>query len=369
VLRVFDLSGTFLAELDAYESLIWTRRWHRPGQFELQINRHTHGADALLLGHVVVLGNDPARAGIIAHREISLDERGKGSEMWEVRGTSLAGILTRRIVVPPAGCGHDSISDSPAETVMHHYVKAQAVEPENPARAIPLLALGADKGRGSTLSWRSRYKNLVEELEAISIASGLGWNVLLTLEPWGWVFEVFEGQDLTAGQVDNPPIIFSPDFDTLRSQRYAESEVNYRNVAYVAGQGELEGREIEIVGDGEGLDRLEAFVDARDVDLGNTSLLQARGKQYLAEMNTSRLLEAEVLTKGPFEYGKDWDLGDIVTVQNRDWGVTMDARIVEVREIYEPGGFRLEVEFGTGWPTLLSELRREIRQFGLVLRR
>lgn len=366
MLRVFNPTGTLLGELDAVASVSWTRRWHRPGEFELRVNRHVRYADTLQLGNVVVLGNDPRRAGIIVHREIELGEEGKGGEVWRVRGVSLAGVLARRIVVPPVGQSHDTAS-GPAESVMKHYVGTQAVSPADPARKIAQLAIATDQGRGSSLSWQSRYKSLAEELEAISVASGLGWGVYLQFDPWAWVFEVYQGRDLTAGQAVNPPVIFSPDFDAVRTQRYAESTANYRNVAYTAGQGEGELRTVVVVGTASGLDRLEVFVDARD--LADPTALQARGEQALAEMKTDRLLEAEILPHSPFRYREDWDLGDVVTVQNKAWGVTMDARVVAVREIHEPSGFRLEVEFGTGWPTLLSELRREIRQFGLELRR
>lgn len=366
MIRAFSPTGTLLGELDAVASVSWTRRWHKPGEFELRVNRHVKYADTLALGNVVVLQNDPRRAGLIVHREIELGEEGKGGEVWRVRGVSLAGVLGRRITVPPAGQAYDAVS-GPAETVMKHYVSTQAVNPTDTARAISQLAVASDLGRGPTLSWQSRYKGLAEELEAISVASGLGWDVWLQFSPWAWLFEVYEGRDLTAGQSTNPPVIFSPDFDAIRSQRYAESEANYRNVAYVGGQGEGVDRVVVTVGNASGLGRLEVFVDARD--LAEQAALQARGEQHLAELHVDRLFEAEILPHRPFRYREDWDLGDVVTIQNKAWGVTMDARVVAVREIHEPSGFRLEVEFGTGWPTLLSELRREIRQFGLELRR
>ena len=51
--------------------------------------------------------------------------------------------------------------------------------------------------------------------------------------------------------------------------------------------------------------------------------------------------DTEILTQGPYHYGQDWDLGDVVTVQNRKWGVTLDSRITEITEVYEPAGFEL----------------------------
>jgi hypothetical protein len=73
--------------------------------------------------------------------------------------------------------------------------------------------------------------------------------------------------------------------------------------------------------------------------------------------------QAEVLTQGPFLYGVDWDVGDVVTVQNKDWNLTMDTRITEVTETYEPGGFRLSVVFGNSLPTLSQKLKSALGEF------
>ena len=45
-------------------------------------------------------------------------------------------------------------------------------------------------------------------------------------------------KNLSYGQVDNPPYIFSLDYDNIKKQNYIESNIGYKNVGYVAGQGE-----------------------------------------------------------------------------------------------------------------------------------
>ncbi|WP_281168138.1 Gp37-like protein [Desulfoscipio gibsoniae] len=60
---------------------------------------------------------------------------------------------------------------------------------------------------------------------------------------------------------------------------------------------------------------------------------------------------SEVLTNGFFQYEVDWDSGDLVTVQNKAWNLTMDTRITEVEETYETGGFKLNVTFGHTLPS------------------
>ncbi len=72
--------------------------------------------------------------------------------------------------------------------------------------------------------------------------------------------------------------------------------------------------------------------------------------------------DTEILTRGPYKYGVDWNLGDVVTIQNKQWGVTLDSRITEVTEIYEPAGFQLRATFGSNIPTLVERVKKELDQ-------
>lgn len=67
------------------------------------------------------------------------------------------------------------------------------------------------------------------------------------------------------------------------------------------------------------------------------------------------------MTGGPFKYEVDWHLGDIPTLQNKDWGVTLDSRITEVTEVIErETGQQLSVVFGLSRPTLISKIKQEL---------
>src|SRR5690606_10215578 len=122
-------------------------------------------------------------------------------------------------------------------------------------RIIPNLTITTDLARGASIKWQSRYKNLADELTEISELTGLGWSVALDYVNQTWVFDVAEGRDLTTSQAVNPPVIFAPQFDSLKTLEYATSDLNYRSVAYVAGQGEGADRRVITTGGGDGLSR------------------------------------------------------------------------------------------------------------------
>lgn len=176
------------------------------------------------------------------------------------------------------------------------------------------------------------------------------------------MFDAYSGRDLTAGQIVSPPVNFSPEFGNIHVQEFIDSLIDFGNYAFVAGQGEGAEREIVTVGgETSGLDKHVIFVDARDVE--NAADLFSRGEAKLAERQRVLSLQSEVLIVGPFAYQQDWEVGDLVTVQNKNWGLTMDSRVTEVEEIYEAGVFRLNVTFGYNLPSLSKKLKTALGEF------
>lgn len=367
--RNFDLLG----EIDDYESLQLIRSWHGIGHIELRINRYKQHADKLNRGCIIFPHDYLNKGYVIRHKEIELDEQGKISENWIIRAMSLKDWIAQRITYPPSHTAYDNKNGN-ARSVMHHYVNNNIINPADVNRQMQDIVLSDNLNRGPNVSWQSRFKNLAEELEKISIQSGLGWNIDIDYVAEKYVFKVLEGRDLTTGQSNLPPVIFSPEFDSLGQLTYVESQLDYKNYAVVGGQGEgVDRRIVMSENDVSGFERYELFVDARDVEEETDDdppqpipvpqieeRLQNRGNQKLAEHEQEIYMEGQALTKSPFEYEKDYDLGDMVTLQNKDWNVTMDARITEVTEIYEPSGQKIELTFGNDRPTLIDKIKQEI---------
>lgn len=222
-----DLQG----EVDNYLSLSFCRSCHFPGEFQLVINRKIQNADKLEINHLIMLGADKFKAGIIRHKEIKAGELGE--EMLIVKGFSLGTILRQRITIPPVGEAHD-IQEADAETVMKHYVQRNCLDV--PGMEFAILNINPNQNRGDVIKWQSRYKNLGEELEQISRLTNLGWHIYPDFNLKKWVFDIYKGRDFSAGQQLNPPVIFSPEFDNIKSQEFIDSLIGYGNYAIVAGQ-------------------------------------------------------------------------------------------------------------------------------------
>lgn len=352
MIKIIDNSFNFLGEIDDYESLIFTRSYSGIGSFELRINANKNSVDKLQNENIIFLTDK--KAGVILHREIDTANQ----ETLIVKGLTLKAYIGRRITIPPVGLAYDYKNDQ-AESIIKHYVVANCVTPTDGQRALNDLVVSADQNRGGQIIYQTRLKNLAEEIEAIANISGLGWDVTLDLVNKKFVFEVYEGRDLTAGQVLLPPAIFSIDYDNISSQKLIDSKINYRNIGYVGGQGEGAGRTIEVVGDAvSDLARLETFIDARDISDGTD--LGERGLQKLKEFVEVLAFDNDILAKSNLIYEQDFDIGDIVTAVSKKWNVTLNSRITEITEVYEPAGFKVSAVFGNDVPTLIQKIKKEI---------
>lgn len=369
-IRIMTRDFHLLDEIKLYSSLQIIRSWHGIGYIELRINRYLKGADKLLRGRIIFPHKYLNKGYIILHKEIELDENGKVTENWIIRAQSLKSWFSERLTNPPIGKAQDAIT-ADAETVMRHYVHNNVINPVDPGDIIHDLVMDENLHRGEQIEWQSRYKVLSSELEKIGLLSGLGWNIEIDLENKQYIFKVLEGRSLVESQSILPPAIFSPEFGTLKQLKYVESELEYKNFAVVAGQGEGADRRIVTVGDAVGADRRVLFVDARDIAEEKESgqpipveqieeALRQRGLQKLAEHQQEIYLEGQVLEQSRLIYQRDFDLGDIGTLQSKDWGATMDARITEVKEIYEPGKTGIDLTFGNDRPTLISKIKQEL---------
>ncbi len=343
-INIIDRDFNLLGRIDNYQSLIATKKWHGTGSLKLHLHAGNIYADKLIKENIIFTRSD--KAYIILYREINSAD-GK----MIITGRELKSYLSRWLIFPPSGRAYFRLNTN-IETIMKEYVSSTLER-----KGITNIHVEPDQGRGIKTVYQSRYKNLADELEKLSRVSGLGWDIRLDLDNRQFVFDVIEGKDRTIGQDELPPAIFSIEYDNISEQSLVDSKLNYANIAVVAGRGDGADRKIAIVGDTQGLDSFELFVDARDLE--NTEDLPGRGEQKLTERQEIFMFDSKIVTDGNLVYEKDFNLGDIVTVQNKDWDIVADKRIAETTEIYEREGFKLEVDFGESLPTIIDKIKQE----------
>lgn len=366
-IRVIDKDFVFCALLDGCSSIQWTRKLWEVGTFEIHIDLHQEGAAELQPGRIVFL--DERRTGIITYYEVQ--ESRKGAEVV-AKGSELKDLCRRRLTVPgqvedTQYYGYDrypalEAPDAAVESVIKHYVGRHMVSPDDPNRAFPRLVIALDQQRGDLMRWQSRFETLDVVFKEIGEMYGMGYEIQLDLGNGLFVFDVVPGEDHTAGS--SSPVIFSSGWENVANVKYSEDESKWMNTGYAGGAGEDEARLIQTVFENDvitsGFGRSETWLDCGSIDLVDDLLYE--GKYKLKDKTLIRALTGDVLPAGPFVYLRDWDLGDIVTVQSRAAGIELDTQITEVKESYEQGRADIKPTFGKRTKNVLDE----IRQIGVV---
>jgi hypothetical protein len=352
MLKIFDAAFNIIGEIRSLQKLQINHKWHETSICTFTIHRTTKYVDFLEDDILIMLQNDPNLMFIITDKKYN-DNR------WEFTALGASCLLNRRITEPPAGADTDKYTNAPVETIMKSLVDKNAINPTNADRKILNLVNEPDTGRGGNITvFESRYKNLSEELFALSLSSGAGWGISLNMELLQLQFNIYIGRDLAYNTTGAPYVVFSPEFKNISDQEYSKTTSNYKNVAYAAGQGEGAARNIQIVGAAAGQARREVFIDARD--LSDDTILADRGAEKLNEYKVIESFECEVIQSGRFQYKRDYLLGDIVSVQNRQIGKTLDARIIEIEESYEGNKRTIKPVFDNKTPTVFQVIKREL---------
>ena len=227
--------------------------------------------------------------------------------------------------------------------------------------AIPLLELGEKCGDATQVCFQTTWKNCGTMLTKLAKSSGLGYRVRPDFRKKKLYFEVYKGTDHTVLQLENPHVIFSKPYENLNDVTYTYDDKKYGTVFYVGGEGEGEQRKIVrlALGEENGTELREVFIDAKDVrqeelsDSEYEDVLLERGREKAADYVKIESIEAEV-EDANFIYKKDWDIGDLVTVRKKEWGITLNERVTEVQEVYEDGGMSITPTFGDALPETLD---------------
>lgn len=360
---VFNPNIELVHVIDEFTSLIWTRRYYKPGEFELHVPLTSDNIKYLIRDNIIYKKGDN-EAGYIETRQIELDD--KGQETLQIKGKFLVNYLNDRI-----NWGQLMFSGF-SEVLMRKLVNDNCINPTNINRKIPLLILEELKGYSEKIEYQNSYGNIVEELEKIATTNDLGYRINFNHINKSLRFEVYKGVNRSVNQSLIAPCIFSREFENILNQTYIESNNNFKNTALVAGEGEGPNRTLVTINNSNtGLKRRELFVDARDLqkivndvtltdqEYKNTSI--QRGNEKLAEYTEIKTFESKVNTQGNNIYKVDYDLGDIVTIADRKWGLRVDTRITEIEEVYEGSKVEINPTFGSNIPTLMDNFKRMVR--------
>lgn len=371
--------------VDAASSIIWKSTYYGVGEFEIYVMATPDMVAMLQEGNYVTRQND-YNVGII--EKIKKTESPQDGKMIAASGRFVKSILDRRVVYDGYvdGIGLEYVwrvkpttLSGNVETAVRGLIYSNAINcPFEQKRNIPEIywtdddvtglaeKIVVDDGSGTEVDADKQvtYKGLLDYSEQVLEEYGLGAKMWLDKERLLFRYKVYKGTDRSRDSGTDAPIVFSKEFDNLASTDYSLDSQGYKTFALIGGEGEGTDRKCAVA-DGNyksGLDRRETFVDASSLASTYTDedetehsygtseyrkMLEAQGRQSLAELVKVETFDGEIdMTNSLLAYGEDYGLGDIVTIEDKDLGKYINARILSVTEVQDENGYKIDIEYG-----------------------
>lgn len=341
-LTVLDKSMEPVGILEDYSSLIWTARYYKVGDFEIVVSNDEFHRNLLQKGFYLTR-NDDEYAGIIEDLEADLNE--DLGEVIIITGRFLSCILGRRIIAQQTQL-YGTVSNG-----ILNLINDAVIYPVIEKRKIPNFMV-IPTTFTERLEAQYTGKNLLTTIEDICESNLIGFKTLLSDKKFN--FTLYKGIDRSYGQNINPHVVFSDEYDNLISSKYSEVTSSKVTNVLVAGEGEGLARKIlwVTVDDPEGLDRYEMYQDQRNMSTNQGDITDA---EYFLQMQQTGLENITQITSAfegkvyfdSIEYRKDVNIGDVVSIENKKWGIYINTRLIEVIEsINEAGEYEISPTFG-----------------------
>ena len=297
-----------------WKSLQFKRMHRGAGAFALTLNNFDD-SDYLAEDNIIIMNTD---AYII--ESVHRYKNSYGEATLEIAGRHINSLLERRIVQSVTINTTDTI-----ETQLYKLITDNIISPSLSARKVEHFYNAASKGTAmkAASSYTLEKLSLLEAVNRICGYSDLGYRITYQPEQQRYEFEVYQGRDLSDA------VFFGEDYANVsEGEIYLQSE-EYRNAG-------LKGSSWQ--GTAEGLDRREVFL-ADDESLSDYARLVS--------------VDGMILDTEQFIYRQDWDLGDIVTYEEKSLGFAAQNPILEIKETHDTR-LTIEVTFGQRVPTIFD---------------
>ena len=149
------------------------------------------------------------------------------------------------------------------ETKIRALVKKYAID--DSTQKVPKLQLGELQGYTESIDTQITGEELSVALYSLLNPYGMSWELKYDFENDVIYFNILKGKDRTQDQTENTWATFSTSRENIRSTEYLYDDSDYKNYAYVAGEGEGNNRTVVEVDESHGEKIRALYVDARDL--------------------------------------------------------------------------------------------------------
>lgn len=374
ILDIFDKNFIRIDEVAEYTYASYTNPLNGSGSFELQMALNDVAKNIVKNGEYILFELDVL--GVITFINPTVNEETGEIELI-AKGYLVKCVLDRRCFPNP------KTYTGTTTTVTRKMVEDNCVSPTDVKRQMPIILSTNPQynpaSDQSEVSVQITGDVLQTKIESLLEAEEMGYDIVPILTQTtisGLEYRVIKGSDRTVGNTEeNDAVVFSTDLKNVLNSSYVVNKNDYRNFAYVAGEGEGSERVLIEMGDtvSTGLDRYELYVDARDIqseeidEIGETVTLTpeeylerllTRGNEKLSEHLKAESYSAGISQSSQFVYGQDYFLGDLVTIQDPSLEMEINARVTEIQATSIGERTMIDVTFGYYKLSTATKLKR-----------
>lgn len=361
--NVFEQVGV----VNAFTSMSWPTTYRGYGEFKFACPVTDETKKLIVEGNWIWC-DGYKNAGIIETVHAENDDDGVFT--YEVSGFTLEFLLTNRIV-----WGMYNASNKDVSTIAMEIVNSSCVNPSDAVRKYKWLSLGKDAKLGGKITKQQTGDDVYSVLDEMLADVGLGFSIDFFPAEKKLEFNVISGIDRSINQSSVEVIMLSTDMEDVLTSAYDSSIQDEKTIAFVQAEDSGKNRKSTTTGDESktGFDRKELYVDARDIRSSTTGgqtmtdneyveAMKQRGLEKLSGYVKSQSFEASIRVFGDTQYtfGKDYFVGDKITMQDTRLGVQVDAIISEAEEDFEDT-YGLSLTVGFSNLTILQKIDRTSR--------
>lgn len=327
--------------------VIWTTRYYKTGDFELYVSRNEDNLKYILTGYYVIREDeDEDNIGVID--DITITSTPTQGDMIKVTGKLAEGFFLNSRVISQQTQLYGNVQNA-----IRNLLITNIISPADINRKIDFIELGElDTNITENIEMQTTGDNLLAKTEEICEEKKIGFR--MTYKNNKLIFKLYKGKDRSYFQTENPYVVFSDKYDNLSESSYIKTNSNIKNFAYVAGEGEGLDRKIvqaysKTIPTGQ--DRFEVWVDQRNISSNDEEITEKELNNQMFEeglenlVGISEALDGKIILK-TYTYKKDFSLGDIVQLEQNQWGLGVPMRIIECIESINNTGKTIVLTFG-----------------------
>ena len=334
-------------------NLQWNRKYHEPGSFSVQLPLSQYSPDIKF-----IYTKDRPEIGRVVQTNFLSQQ---GYQYIQLSGYFEENELNRHIVYQK---GTSNIINSPtwaessgaAETVAYAFFNGFKDISTSSITSSLGIQSGTSLGRGKKAVHTRNGEFLGSKVYDILKPSGMSYHVLYDFVGSIKTFEVWSGLDRTEENTEgNNPIVFSTKYGNIKNPNILISEENYKNAGIVTNEQVDENTSTfttrAVFEESDAGQYIMTYVQSvlNKNEYSASAFLSALDNEVVnALYETVKItnIEFDALT-GSYEYMKDFDIGDLCTLEIPEMSLSADARLIGCYEVMKSGQWSMSMEFGT----------------------